>query len=379
MTGILKTIHRCGPGTGRRDPLRRRPVPTGITIPVLAAACLLSGTFRASAVPQALPEGAEIRIQANPETATVGDPIRIDLDITLPRGFRAEIPNPGRQARDFEISGFLPGTDVTETGPEKNAPEPSGSPASPAQHHRARIIAAVFKTGAFDFPGLKIYLTDPGGKVTEFESPRVRVEIRSVLDDKDRALRDLKKQAEIDEPFRWLFWSLIALAVCILGAAAWFAWRRYRRRPDAPPPEPRVDPLEQAEADLKALVARNLPENGRTKQLYILLSEIVKRVLEAGFGIQAIERTTGEIMDSLRRDSLPGTQSPDWIEALLVRCDMVKFAKYMPSKAENDHAVESAFAILAAARQSRTVDSALHEDPAKTHRGDASSAEDRRV
>ena len=117
------------------------------------------------------------------------------------------------------------------------------------------------------------------------------------------------------------------------------------------PSIPAQDPLDIAESELRDLISLNLPENGRTKMFYVLLSEIVKRILEAAYGIATAERTTIEIIGSLNRHSGLSRQTPETVQSLLLQCDIVKFAKYIPSKSENDHSTEEAFRILDQARK----------------------------
>ena len=62
----------------------------------------------AAAMPP-LPAEISIRMDAHTKTATVGDPIRLDLDISMPQGYLAEIPKPVVQSADCSIMDFLPG------------------------------------------------------------------------------------------------------------------------------------------------------------------------------------------------------------------------------------------------------------------------------
>ncbi len=173
------------------------------------------------------------------------------------------------------------------------------------------------------------------------------IEIQSVLTEKNPALRDLKKQAEIPEPTRWLLWGILALSVCVLCAIIWHFWRRRRRKPVPLTPAQKQDLLELAESDLRNLLARGFPENGKEKQFYVLLSDIIKRILSAGYGIHTAEQTTSEIMEALNRNTVPGSEEKKKIESFLLRCDVVKFAKYVPSRDEHASATEDALRILA--------------------------------
>jgi hypothetical protein len=291
-----------------------------------------------TAAQQDLPSGVNIQLEATPKKATVGDPIQLNLDITTPPAYRTEILQPEMQAGDFAILSF---------SPQPSATEPKGT----LQHHRAKIIAAIYKTGTFVFPPVRIILEDGAGKKIQISSPSVGIEIQSVIGE-DKDLKDLKKQADMPEPFRWLLWLSIALAVCILALLAWRFWSRKRSSSQAINKIPVRDPLDAAESDLRSLLDQGLPAVGREKKFYILLSDIVKRILEAGFGISTAEQTTSEIMDLLRQVPDMNNEKSELIESFLVACDVVKFAKYIPSKPEHEIAAERALKILAAARAS---------------------------
>lgn len=302
-----------------------------------------------------LPPGVDIRIEAQPRKATVGDPIQIDVDITMPAGYQAVMPNLSGQIGDFHIIEYFPGPAVPDSGkppaPVRPAPEKAGA----LQHHRARIIASVYRTGAFTFPPIQATLKTSEGKEYKLSSPAVSIEIQSVLTEKNQSLRDLKRQAEIQEPIRWFLWISLALAGAVLAVIAWRLWRKYRRRSSPIPLQPEADPLDLAEAELRKLLAGGLPDSGHAKRFYIVLSDIVKKILESGCGIQTMERTTLEILENLRHSSCREPDDQERIESLLLRCDLVKFAKFIPSEAEHDSAAKDAFRILADVRKARTV------------------------
>ena len=262
-----------------------------------------------------------------------------------------DIPEPAQQTGDFFILEFFPVSIVPISDRSEKETQFSGRQGDQSQRYRAGIVAAVYKTGTFTFPGIPVYITDDRGHKTELESPPVDVEIQSTLTGNDTDLRDLKKQADIQGEVPWLRWILIAAAACILGAAAWFVRRKFRATKPEIPPIPAGDPLDPAESELRNLIALNLPENGQTKKFYVRLSEIVKRILEAAYGIATAERTTIEIMESLHGNSGLDREIREAVQSLLIQCDLVKFAKYIPSKSENDHAAEEAFRILARARE----------------------------
>ena len=315
------------------------------------AASGICGQRTSDPAPSAIPPEIKIRMDANPKAATIGDPIQLDLDISMPQGYQAEISKPVPQTTDFSILDFYPGPALPETNKLQESAQPVPLQAGASIHHLARVVFAVYKTGKCTFPPIPMKITTAEGKKIDISSPSVDMEIQSVLIENNPALRDLKKQAEIPEPIRWLLWGILALSVCVLCAVLWRFWRRRRRKPVALTQAQRQDLLELAESDLRNLLAQGFPENGKEKQFYVLLSDTIKRILSAGYGIHTAEQTTSEIMGALNRNPVPGSEEAKKIESFLLRCDVVKFAKYVPSREEHASATEDALQILAGVKE----------------------------
>ena len=312
--------------------------------------------------PAPLPPGVEIKIEAQPQKAFVGDPVRIDLELTLPKGYQFTLPVLDRTTGEFTILEPFADATVSE-GEDKTKVRPTPTADEPVRY-RKRATVALYKVGEFEFPSLRVSLRDPEGKETVAATAPLKIQIQSVLNPKDQNLKDLKKQAEIQDPVNWILWLAILLILTILAVAAWWWWRR-RRRPDLLLPEPpRIDPMAAAEADLRALLARGWIEQGLVKPFYVDLSDIVKRILESGCGIQTLEKTTGEVMENLReRRAGLANRDLESIESLLIHCDLVKFAKYVPSKTEIENAVADAFKILDACKRTRALPAAATSEP----------------
>jgi hypothetical protein len=306
-----------------------------------------------------LPPGVEIKIEAQPRKALVGDPIRIDLELTLPQSYQFRLPMLESPTAEFTI--LEPFTDVTVSEGENKKEKP---PADGRIRHRKRATVALYKVGEFEFPPLQLSLRSPEGKETVAATQPLKIHIQSVLSEKEQNLKDLKKQAEIPDPVNWILWLAVLLVLLAVAAGVWWWWQR-RRRPALPVPEQLlVDPLASAEADLHDLLARRWLENGFVKQFYVALSDIVKKILESGYGIHTLEKTTPEVMENLREQRAgASTQDLASIESLLIHCDLVKFAKYVPSKTETENAVKDAFQILDACKRSRALPAAPAAEP----------------
>ena len=309
---------------------------------LLAAALLLfspvppaAGQANPNAQQPALPPGLAVEIKAPPQTATVGDAIRLDLDVSLPPGYQAETPAIDKQLGDFT---------VLESAADPAAQKPT--PPNPTVHYRAHITAAAYRPGSLEFPPVQITVRAPDGKSITIASAPVKIEIRSVLSEKDRNLKDLKTQTEMPEPIRWGLWLGIFLALAIAALVTWLIWKRRKKQMPSIPPPPPKDLLDLAEEELRQLLGRGWPDSASLKPFYVRLSDIVKRILEAGYGIHTAEQTTAEIMDVLQSRPERKTEDMEKTESFLRRCDLVKFAKYVPPDGEHDAAANESRQIL---------------------------------
>ena len=80
---------------------------------------------------------------------------------------------------------------------------------------------------------------------------------------------------------------------------------------------------------------------GEYKEYYLRLSEIFRRYLERRYGIQALERTTYEIIIEFRSLALENSEE-EVIYHFLDECDMVKFAKHDPTQEDITRHFETA-------------------------------------
>ena len=343
----------------RRPDTRWLPRSFGLILAALLWILSLPVNSAAAQKQQApLPEGMEIKVKAEPERATVGDPVRIDFDILVPRGYQFQFPSLSGQFGDFTVLQTFPGPSLpdaesTSGTAQRNSAAPSSSLSPP--HHHARIVVALYKPGEYMLPAVPLSLRDRSGKQVSIPSPTVKVRIESVLTGKAENLKDLKRQAEIPEPVRWQLWLGTLLLTLIVAGVVWWLWRRRRREALPLPSRPHMDPLQLAEAELRDLLGRGLLEKNLVKPFYVALADIIKRLLEAGYGIHTLEKTTAEIMDELRSGppfSMPAAEF-DQIESFLIGCDLVKFAKNIPAHGENDSSIKRAFEILEFCRRRR--------------------------
>lgn len=141
------------------------------------------------------------------------------------------------------------------------------------------------------------------------------------------ALHDIKAPVEIPTLWTWLGRFLIA---AVLGGLLWLGWWLWRRRKPAVEDIRRVPPDELARERLTAALALlSQPERFCTA-----VSEITRTYLEDRFGLRAPEQTTEEFLAELPRSAVLDVRHKDVLADFLTRCDLVKFARFEPTRDE---------------------------------------------
>lgn len=149
-------------------------------------------------------------------------------------------------------------------------------------------------------------------------------------------------------PFVWADYLPILLGillVLLLAAAAWYGWKRWREQKSLIPfkkEEPKLPPHEQAIKELDAIKEQKLWQQGLNKAYYTQITETLRRYIDGRFGINAMEMTSGEILDLIRQND-EAKPLYENLRQILSLADFVKFAKMNPLPDENDLSLANAY------------------------------------
>jgi hypothetical protein len=147
----------------------------------------------------------------------------------------------------------------------------------------------------------------------------------------ETGLRDVKAPVYFPSRYPSL---LIVLAGIILGLLVLMYFLRPKKKDVPRAPRDTRLPWEIALARLDHLEGAPLLKEGKWKEYYSRLSDIIREYFEDRFKVRAVEMTTEEFLRSLEasRDLTAGQK--DTLTEFLRSCDIVKFAKYIPGPEE---------------------------------------------
>ena len=176
---------------------------------------------------------------------------------------------------------------------------------------------SVYDSVGLLFPPVPVYLP---GETLYTNSTSLVVDFAPV-DSTLNPYRPLRTEsANLSDYLPWIIGAIVLL-LCLAGAFYFFYFAREEERADLPPPPPPDPPHVIALRELKVLGAGTGLDD---KDFYSRLDHILRQYLEGRYDIPALERTSGEVTELLREESL---RSTDELADLLSQVDLVKFAK----------------------------------------------------
>lgn len=253
----------------------------------------------------------------------VGDPVTVRLSVGHPEGWVVEWPD------SFDVAPF----EVLHAG---SAP-PVAAADGDGLRSTATLVVTSFELGELELPAIAVPVTAPDGTARTLVTDPFRIGVESVGLDESGDLRDIKGPLSLARSW-WVVLLWAALAAVLFGGVAYYVYRRRRtEEPQSRPAVPRAPPRPFHEIALEALRALEksaLLERGQVKEYHVRISEIIRRYIEGQLEVPALELTTREVADGMRRAAL-GAPTAEAFRRFLERCDLVKFAKLRPESEDS--------------------------------------------
>ena len=142
--------------------------------------------------------------------------------------------------------------------------------------------------------------------------------------------------------YAWIFGVLFTLFfICVIG---YVVQRMRNQKPIMPfkKEEPKLPPYEQAIKELDTIKQQKLWQQGRNKEYYTELTDTLRRYIVERFDINAMEMTSGEILEIIRKEP-DASEVYNNLKEIMGLSDFVKFAKLTPLPDENDRSMVNAY------------------------------------
>jgi len=160
-------------------------------------------------------------------------------------------------------------------------------------------------------------------------------------------IKDVKEPLTI--PLDWKFILLISFILIIILAASYYLYQRFKKKKAEQPIKKKVIRIPahtRALAALDNLEREQLWQKGKVKEYHSNITGIIRGYFEERFNLPALELTTSEQMQQLKK--VPSAENILSISnEFLNNADLVKFAKFIPLPSVNEEMMKQAKEIVA--------------------------------
>jgi hypothetical protein len=213
-------------------------------------------------------------------------------------------------------------------------------------HKTAELEVITLDLEGAHMPAAEVRFLSPSGDTLSVYTDEVNIPVRA-LATMGGELKPLKEPWEA--PADYIMSLLIVLGAILAAIVLFLWWKKRKRRVVAKEPVPDLPADFIALRELRRIENLKLPEAGEFKKYYTLVTDAIRSYIEKRFGVDAMDRTTEEILFDLERRR----KRIEKLEQLLQEADLVKFAKYHPEVVAATEAMKTARDIVAKTSQKK--------------------------
>jgi len=293
--------------------------------------------------------GQEISVTAAFDTSRIliGDQVNFSVMIDQPADIKVTLP--------FFRDSLIKNIEIL-SGPALDSSEISGNKIRITE----KYLVTSFDSGFYridpvfaeiaDSKGLKRYYSD----YSYLEVARVKI----APADTSAKIFDIsapyRAPLTLGEILPWVLLALLVSAIIWLIVKLIIKLRRAKKEDIVPAITEPAHII--AFRELEKLQNEKLWQNGETKKYYIRLTEIIRQYLENRFGVNSLELTTSETLETLVKTGFKKDDSYNKLRSVLTGADLVKFAKYKPDPAENEWAFANSYDFVSATKAEEVIE-----------------------
>lgn len=269
----------------------------------------------------------------------IGEQTNITLSVTAKEGARIKLPV-------FKPSQFItPGVEVLEN----LKPDTSHLDNNMIKVERKYTLTS-FDEKLYYIPPITVTVDGKQYKTKSLALKVLSFPVDTLHPEKFFPPKDVQSNPFLWEEWSPVFWlSVVFVLMCVL---AYYLWTRLKEN------KPviahvrivkKVLPHQKALKEIERIKVDRMSVSEDQKRYYTLLTDVLRKYIKERFGFNAMEMTSGEIIESLQTEG--DKKMIDELKELFMTADLVKFAKYSTLINENDANLVSAMDFINTTKQ----------------------------
>ena len=267
---------------------------------------------------------AQVNVNAKLSTQEIliGDQVRLTVQISLPVDLKF------KAIKIKEALQAVPKIELVQKGSLLTVAQ------SPQQILEQQYLLSSYEAGTYQIPSITVDYEEGGfiKSASAIAGLQLKVNSIPVNPERDtlRAIKNINREEVRFSDFLMPILIVLILLGLVIFTILYLSRRRRKRQSETYTPPPPPPPAhETALAKLAELEQSDLLEKSEVNEFQTQLTYILREYLEGQYGINALESTTDDILESLRNIPIP----EEWrmpLRQMLQTADLVKFAKAQP-------------------------------------------------
>lgn len=270
----------------------------------------------------------------------IGDHIKLELEANLPKDWNVVFPVLSDSIKSFEI--------IRKTKLDTIIGENSNQ-----MKLRQLVTLTQFDSGSYEIPQLTFVFDPKKDELGEFQPKKtnaISLLVSTIEIDTSQTFKDIKSNIEPEFTI-WEYKQEIYIGLAIIAGIilAVILFKKFYKKKETEDNveiyDPKIEPHVLALNKLNSLKNKKLWQEGKYKDYYTEIIDILRLYIKRLFKIDASEMTSDEIIDSLLKIKKVDSEI-EQMTVLLGLSDLVKFAKQKPLPNENENALEIAISFV---------------------------------
>ena len=263
------------------------------------------------------PLTAHVRVDKN--KITIADTIRLEFETAIDPAYEVNMPKLD--------AGVLENFGIVDWHNPADRLDVNNNVVRTAQYRLEPFLSGKFALPAFTFEFHDV--NQSSDKTYQLTTEPIDIEVTSLLGDQREKLTIADIEGVVGMPGEMILWWILPAAIIVAGTGGiWWYLRKQKIEAAIRIYKPAH---EIAYARLQALINRDLLKQGKVKEFYEGVSNILRHYIEDRFELRAPERTTEEFLVEIRDAGVLTEAHRKALAEFLTHCDLVKFARHSPT------------------------------------------------